>query len=151
VVVASGAVLVFFLCLQSEYRARGNVRESKDGVLRLIPDQYKPKTILIKAPQAKPAVLSLLKDAGFSFPVIFKPDQGERGFMVKKISSESQVEAYLNSYTKDFLIQEFLDLPVELGVFYTRMPDESEGYVNSVVIKDMLSVMGDGKSTVKRS
>jgi hypothetical protein len=141
--------LFFFSASNPSIVLGGMLGESKDDVLRLIPDQYKPKTILIKAPQAKPAVLSLLKDAGFSFPVIFKPDQGERGFMVKKISSESQVEAYLNSYTKDFLIQEFLDLPVELGVFYTRMPDESEGYVNSVVIKDMLSVMGDGRSTVR--
>jgi hypothetical protein len=69
--------------------------------------------------------------------------------MVRKISSENQVELYLDSLSKDFLVQEFLDLPIELGVFYTRMPDQPAGYVNSVVIKDMLTVIGDGKSTLK--
>lgn len=123
--------------------------ESKNDVLKLIPDQYKAKTILVCAAQTKAEVMTLLKDHAFVFPVIFKPDLGERGFMVHKISSENQVETYLNSYRKDFLIQEFLDLPVELGIFYTRMPSESEGYITSVVIKDMLTVTGDGNATVK--
>lgn len=126
----------------------GMFGESKDDVLKLIPDRYKPKTILVKAPATKEEVLSLLKEK-FTFPVIFKPDQGERGFMVKKISSENQVEPYLNSYSKDFLIQEFIDLPLEFGVFYTRMPEEPEGYVTSVAMKEMLFVTGDAKTSLK--
>jgi hypothetical protein len=127
----------------------GMLGESKNDVLKLIPDLYKPKTVLVRTPVTKEEVLTLIKDHGFSLPVIFKPDLGERGFMVRKISSENQVELYLNSLSKDFLVQEFLDLPIELGVFYTRMPDQPAGYVNSVVIKDMLTVIGDGKSTLK--
>jgi glutathione synthase/RimK-type ligase-like ATP-grasp enzyme len=92
--------------------------ESKNDVLKLIPDLYKPKTILVRTPVTKEEVLTLIKDHGFSLPVIFKPDLGERGFMVRKISSENQVELYLNSLSKDFLVQEFLDLPIELGVFF---------------------------------
>lgn len=126
----------------------GMLGESKYDVLKLIPDHYKPKTILIREPATKEYVLKQMRENGFSFPVIFKPDLGERGFMVKKIATETQIESYLNILKKDFLIQEFLDLPVELGVFYTRMPDEAAGYVNSVVIKDMLTVTGDGKSTL---
>ena len=141
--------LLFFSASNPTIVLGGMLGESKDDVLKLIPDQYKPKTILVKAPKTTEEVKSLIKDHGFSFPVIFKPDQGERGFMVKKISTENQIEFYVDSYTKDFLIQEFLDLPIELGVFYTRMPDEPEGHVTSVVIKDMLFVIGDGKSTLK--
>lgn len=127
----------------------GMLGESKYDVLKLIPDTYKPKTILIREPATKEYVLKQIRENDFSFPVIFKPDLGERGFMVKKIATEAQIESYLNILKKDFLIQEFLDLPVELGVFYTRMPDETAGYVNSVVIKDMLTVTGDGKSTLQ--
>ncbi len=123
--------------------------ESKYDVLKLIPDQYKPKTILVQAPATKEYILKQLAENGFSFPVIFKPDLGERGFMVKKITSEAEIESYLKILKKDFLIQEFLDLPVELGVFYTRLPEEASGYVNSVVVKDMLTVIGDGKSTLE--
>lgn len=141
--------LFFFSASNPTIVLGGMFGESKHDVLKLIPDQYKPKTVLVKAPTAKEKVMALIIDQGFSFPIIFKPDLGERGFMVRKISSENQVEQYLNSYNKDFLVQEFLDLPVELGVFYTRMPDQLTGYVNSVVIKDMLTVIGDGKSTLK--
>ena len=140
--------LFFFSASNPTIVLGGMFGESKNDVLRLIPKQYKPKTFLITAPATKEHVISLIKNNGFAFPVIFKPDLGERGFMVKKISNEDQIEVYLNSFKRDFLIQEFLDLPVELGVFYTRMPDEPEGYVNSVVIKDMLTVTGDGKSTL---
>jgi hypothetical protein len=141
--------LFFFSASNPTIVLGGMLGESKNDVLKLIPDPYKPKTILVKAPATKEQIMALIKDHRFSFPVIFKPDLGERGFMVKKITSETQVELYLNSYSKNFLIQEFLDLPVELGVFYTRMPDQPEGYVSSVVIKDMLTVTGDGKSSLK--
>lgn len=141
--------LFFFSASNPTIVLGGMFGESKNDVLRLIPEQYKPKTILVSAPAAKEIVIALMQNHGFTFPVIFKPDLGERGFMVKKITNENQVEPYLNSFKRDFLIQEFLDLPVELGVFYTRMPDKAEGYVNSVVIKDMLTVTGDGKSTLR--
>lgn len=141
--------LLFFSVSNPSIVLGGMFGESKNDVLKLIPDQYKPKTVLVKAPSTTQVVISLMKEHDFDFPVIFKPDLGERGFMVKKIISENQIETYLSSLNKDFLIQEFLDLPVELGVFYTRMPDQPEGYVNSVVIKDMLTVTGDGKSTLR--
>lgn len=141
--------LVFFSASNPTITLGGMFGESKNDVFNLIPEVYKPKTILIKAPATLQNVLQVLKDHQFSLPVIFKPDLGERGFMVKKISSEDQIETYLKVLKKDFLIQEFLDLPVELGVFYTRMPNEPEGYVTSVVIKDMLTVTGDGKSPLR--
>jgi hypothetical protein len=142
--------LFFFSASNPTIVLGGMLGESKYDVLKLIPDPYKPKTILIKKSAAKDYVLKQLLENGFSLPVIFKPDQGERGFMVKKITMEAQLESYINTLQKDFLIQEFLDLPVELGVFYTRMPDELSGYVNSVVVKDMLTVTGDGESTLQQ-
>lgn len=142
--------LLFFSASNPTIVLGGMFGESKYDVLNLIPDRYKPRTILIKAPATKAGVMEAIRKNNFSFPVIFKPDLGERGFMVKKISREDQIEPYLKSLDKDFLIQDFLDLPVELGVFYTRFPDEPEGKVTSVVIKDMLTVTGDGKSTLKQ-
>lgn len=141
--------VVFFSASNPTIVLGGMFGESKHDVLQLIPDKYKPKTILVKASSSTDEVLQRLNAHKFSFPVIFKPDLGERGFMVKKISAEQQIESYIKTLNKDFLIQEFLDLPIELGVFYTRMPDQPEGYVTSVVMKEMLTVTGDGKSTVK--
>ena len=127
----------------------GMLGESKNDVLKLIPDQYKPKTIFVKHPATVETVLAAMQENGLRFPVIFKPDLGERGFMVKRIFSEQDVEGYLIKLQKNFLIQELVDLPVECGVFYTRFPEELNGKVTSLVLKEMLTVTGDGKTTLQ--
>lgn len=127
----------------------GMLGESKYDVLKLIPDQYKPKTIRIRYPCTSAQVLEALQENGFHLPVIFKPDLGERGFMVKRIFNETDIEQYINKLSVDFLIQEFVDLPVECGVFYTRFPEEESGKVTSLVLKEMLTIIGDGKSTLQ--
>src|SRR5690606_2338644 len=50
----------------------------------------------------------------------------------------------------DFLVQELVDLPLEFGVFYCRFPSEAKGKVISIVKKEMLSVTGDGVSTLQQ-
>lgn len=127
----------------------GMFGESKFDVLTLVPEQYKPKTILIKYPVSFHELVQKLKETDLKFPLVFKPDLGERGFMVKRIFNESDVETYLEKIRADFLIQELIDWPVECGVFYTRFPDKPKGEVTSVVIKEMLSVTGNGLSTLQ--
>lgn len=123
--------------------------ESKYDVLKLVPDQYKPKTVFVKGGSTKQQVIDLLRQHQFKFPVIFKPDLGERGFMVKRIFNDRDMDHYLEKMKLDFLIQELVDLPVECGVFYTRFPDEKDGRVTSLVLKEMLSVTGNGTSTLE--
>ena len=123
--------------------------ESKYDVLKLVPDQYKPKTVFVKGGSTKQHVIDLLRQHQFKFPVIFKPDLGERGFMVKRIFNDRDIDHYLEKMKLDFLIQELVDLPVECGVFYTRFPNEKDGQVTSLVLKEMLSVTGNGTSTLE--
>ena len=123
--------------------------ESKYDVLKLVPDQYKPKTVFVDYPATKTRILDLLHQHHFQFPVIFKPDLGERGFMVKRIFNEDDIDAYLKKIKVNFLIQELIDLPVECGVFYTRFPNEKDGKVTSVVLKEMLVVAGNGFATLQ--
>lgn len=127
----------------------GMLGESKFDVLNLIPDQYKPKTIRIQYPHTPKQVLASLQENGYHFPVIFKPDIGERGFMVKRIFNEADVDQYVNKFQASFLIQELVDLPIECGVFYTRFPEEKNGKVTSLVLKEMLTVTGNGKLTLQ--
>lgn len=127
----------------------GMFGESKYDVLKKIPRQYIPKTILINLPTTKEEVLEKLKHENFQFPIIFKPDLGERGFMVKRIYSEHDIDNYLTKVKIDFLAQELVDHPLELGIFYKRLPSQQRGEVTSIVIKEMLSVTGDGKSSLR--
>jgi hypothetical protein len=141
--------LFFFSASNPSIETGGMFGESKYAVLNLIPQQYKPTTLFIVAGTPVEEAIDQLLAHHLSFPVIAKPDLGERGFMVKKISSKAELITYSQTLKRDFLIQEFLDLPIELGVFYTRLPNEATGTVTSVVIKDMLAVTGDGTSTIQ--
>lgn len=128
----------------------GMFGESKYDVLNLIPDQYKPKTIFVEYPTTKHKIVELLHRHQLKLPLVFKPDLGERGYLVKRIFCEQDMDDFLKKIHADFLIQELVDLPVECGVFYTRFPEEENGNVTSVVLKEMLTVTGNGKSTLKR-
>jgi hypothetical protein len=82
--------------------------------------------------------------------VIFKPDLGERGWMVKRIENEQDIERYLSEIKIDFIAQELLDLPHEFGVYYVRYPSQKNGFVNSITGKEFLSVTGDGKKNLQQ-
>lgn len=142
--------LFFFSASNPTILLGGMFGESKYDILKRLPDHLLPKTRLIKLPATAEEVLRLLQTEGFSFPVIFKPDIGERGFRVNRIFTNDEAIHYLNTAPGDIIVQELLELPVECGVFYTRFPDEEGGKVTSLVIKEMLSVIGDGKSSLRQ-
>lgn len=142
--------LFFFSASNPSILMGGMFGESKSQVLDLVPADVKPKTILVHLPVSKEGVLDVMKENGFSFPVIFKPDLGERGWMVKRIFSEDDVDHYLTAIKIDFIVQELVDLPLEFGVFYVRLPEQEKGTVNSITAKDFLSVTGDGRQTVQQ-
>lgn len=122
----------------------GMFGESKYSILEKIPAHLVPVSCLIKYPSNISGLQRTMDEAGLAFPIIFKPDIGERGWMVKKISSTEEAEAYLKNIKTDFIIQELVDLPLEFGVYYRRFPSEEKGIVTSIVVKEMLYVEGDG-------
>lgn len=123
--------------------------ESKYEVLQLVPDSLKPKTILIKLPASVTQVTEAMSEAGLSLPLIFKPDLGERGWMVRRIKTEQDIERYLNEIKIDFIVQELVDLPLEFGVYYIRFPSQQVGFVNSITGKEFLSVTGNGQKMLR--
>ncbi len=118
--------------------------EKKSDIFDLIPDKYIPTTRLVEKGDLERAALEAEK---IGFPLIAKPDIGERGNWVNKIYSQKQLQTYVESCPVDFLLQEMVDMPIELGVFYIKYPGE-KGRVTSIVRKDFLSVIGDGESSV---
>jgi hypothetical protein len=141
--------LFFFSASNPSILMGGMMGESKYDVLTLLPNEVKPKTIRVSIPSSKGDVITLLVQHGLSLPVVFKPDLGERGWMVKIIRSDDDITSYLAEIKVDFIIQEFVNLPFEFGVFYVRYPSEEKGFVNSITMKEFLSVEGDGRSTLR--
>lgn len=142
--------LLYFSASNPSILTGGMMGESKYEVLKLIPDSLMPKTILIKPSSSVTHVTQLLREAGLPLPVIFKPDLGERGWMVKRIRNEQDIECYLNEIKIDFIAQELIDLPHEFGVYYVRFPSQKNGFVNSITGKEFLFVTGDGKKTLQQ-
>jgi hypothetical protein len=149
VLAARARSIFFFSASNPSILSGGMMGESKSEVLKLVPEEVKPKTILIKLPATVESVLDMMLESSLSFPLIFKPDIGERGWMVRRIDAASDIEQYLKEVRIDFIAQQLVDLPLEFGVFYIRYPDQSHGRVTSITMKKFLSVVGDGKRTLR--
>lgn len=127
----------------------GMLGESKIEIFNIIPPEVKPVTLLIRAGTSMHSVLNILKENDLSFPIICKPDRGERGFQVAKVTNEMELESYIIRNKVDYLIQSYCDFKMELGVYYCRYPWEEKGKVFSVVKKEFLYIQGDGEHTLR--
>lgn len=139
----------FFSAANPAIKSSGNGTESKYNTIQLIPEKYRPKSILVKPTKEFKQILSQLKSSQITFPLIAKPDIGFRGLLVKKINSSKELERYLQKYPINIIIQEFLEYENECGIFYHRNPKEEKGYISSLTLKRFLSVTGNGESTLK--
>lgn len=126
----------------------GMLGESKMEIFDIIPEGLKPTTLLIQSGTSLTDILELLNKQGFSFPIICKPDRGERGFQVAKIKNEKELADYIQLNKVEYLIQPYCEFTMELGVYFCRYPWEESGKVFSVVKKEFLTIDGDGKSTL---
>ena len=77
--------LFFFSASNPGILSGGMMGESKAEVLRKVPKDIVPKTVLVSLPVDRDTVLRTISENQFSFPVIFKPDIGERGWLVRRI------------------------------------------------------------------
>ena len=140
--------ITFFSVINPAIKSSGNGTESKFKTLQLIPKPYRPNSIFIPENRDFETVIKELHKKGLDFPIIVKPDIGFRGMLVEKIHSKKELLTYLNNYPIALILQEFVDLPNECGVFYHRIPGKKTGAINSLTFKSFLNVTGDGFSTL---
>lgn len=139
----------FFSAANPSIKSSGNGTESKFETLELIPNEFKPATVLHTRKSTFRESLKAIKDQKIDYPLIVKPDLGFRGLLVKKIENEKDLQSYLEKYDVDFLIQEYVDFENECGIFYHRNPDKEKGKITSITLKKFMCVIGDGTSTIK--
>jgi len=124
--------------------------ESKIDILEKINPKYRPTTLFFKAGTALSNILGQIDNAGLTYPMIIKPDVGERGAEVEKLDHQSSLEQYLTQNNQDFIIQEFIDYEIELGVLYHKLPLSNTSNITSIVQKEFLGVTGDGVLTIRK-
>jgi hypothetical protein len=123
--------------------------ESKIDILRLIPAEYLPKTLFFEANADEKVIQAAMEKIGLNYPIIAKPNIGERGNLVARTENEQELWAHIQKMNADFILQEYVDFPVELGVLYYRFPEETKGQISSITIKDFMQVKGDGLHTIE--
>jgi hypothetical protein len=140
----------FFNAANPSIKNGGMAMESKKEIYDLIPQKYIPKTILLdKNIHSINEVLPKMQHAGITFPLIAKPDIGMKSFGVELIKNIKQLQSYLNKSSHNFLIQEFIKFPNEIGVFYVKHPNEKKGKITGIVAKEFLTVTGNGNETIE--
>ncbi len=140
--------LVFYLAANPAIKYSGNGTESKYKTIQLIPEEFRPRTVLVPTSQAFEITLEQINSAGIDYPLIAKPDIGFRGYLVKKIDTENQLKDYLQRNDVAILIQEFIGYKNECGIFYSRVPNKKKGEISSITLKKFLTITGDGASTL---
>jgi hypothetical protein len=129
-------------------RNGGFVMESKMSVQAQVPKHFSPTTILVAPKCSQTHLQQEMHLNGLTFPVIAKPDHGERGLAVKKILDLDMLVDYASRMPVSFLVQEFVAYQCEIGVFFVRLPGESVGRITGIVAKHPVSITGDGKHTI---
>jgi hypothetical protein len=140
----------FFSASNPSIEHGGMLFESKWKIFKLMPKHLYPKTIFVSEIDSIEIIEERIIAEGLLYPLIAKPDIGGRGFGVKRIHTPIELAAYRKAVGVTFLIQECVNYPLELSVFYFRKPNEEKGKITSLTVKELLSVVGDGVSTIKQ-
>lgn len=123
--------------------------EGKKEMYDQLPPHLVPRTIYIKHDWPYEEVREKINAAGFSYPFIVKPDVGMKGILFRKIDNEDQLIKYHDRIPVEYIVQDLIDLPVEVSVFYYRYPNQQQGVVSGFIHKELLQVVGDGSSSLK--
>ena len=130
----------------------GFVGESKSDILSRFPSKdvavFKKLSGSLSCRETLDEVGAFMEDRDLSFPIVLKPDVGQRGKGVQIIQDKDELKKYLEEAKGDLIIQKYID-GQEYGVFYYRYPHKEKGKLWSITVKKLICVEGDGRKTVE--
>jgi hypothetical protein len=123
--------LGFLIGVNPGIRLGGTVGYSKFGVLRRLPVDKTPRSVLLWKAVSPGEVEDMMHRAGLRFPVILKPDTGMQSMGVRKIGSSNELKMYLLCMQRNLILQEFIQTEAEFAVLYYRLPGQVRGNIFS--------------------
>ena len=160
-------VVLWVLCLGLRYRcltlftaanpgvpASGLVGESKSQILDALSAssslvaRYRKLAGDTPAAERLRQVEAFRTEHGLDYPLVLKPDAGQRGSGVIVARSQQEVAEYIEANARDTIVQEYVAGP-EVGVFYVRLPEEPRGRIFSITDKRLPAVVGDGERNLE--
>lgn len=149
--------LTAFTAVNPAIPAGGFKGESKDEIYNRLRDSdaaadfVLAHTLLrgaLSLPEKLRRASRFVAENGLQFPLVLKPDVGERGKGVMIVRSYESLEAGLSGVDSDLILQEFAS-GNEVSIFYYRYPDEIRGHIFSITEKQFPSLAGDGRSDLE--
>lgn len=140
--------LWFFTASNPTLAFGGFEGERKSEMYEQMPAHLCPRSIYIQPSTPFADVVEQVKKQKMQYPFIVKPDVGMKGILFRKIENEAQLWKYHQYMPADYIIQQFLDHPLEVSVFYYRKPVSNKGCITALIAKDLLEVTGDGVSAI---
>lgn len=140
--------LWFFTSSNPTLTFGGMEGETKQEMYTQLPPGTYPNTIYIKPHEPFAELEKKITEADIKYPFAVKPNVGMMGFMFRKIESADALKLYHEKIPVDYLIQDLIDYPIEVSVFYYRLPNEKKGTVSGFLKKESPYVTGDGTSTL---
>ncbi len=130
----------------------GVVGESKFAILSQLPPAWVVPSVLVPPGPLEERLAGFdaaVREKGWQFPLILKPDVGQRGAGLRLAHDRADVIKYLQGQPTAVLVQTYHPGPFEAGVFYYRYPGEPQGRIFSITDKHFPSVTGDGRATLE--
>ncbi len=122
--------------------------EGKKEMYDQLPEGSYPKTIYVTPQMSFTEVKASVEQKGFSYPICVKPQVGLKGLLFRKVDSEQKLQVYHQGVPLDYVVQEMVEAPLEVSVFYYRHPDKEKGVISGFIQKDMMHVIGDGETSL---
>lgn len=123
--------------------------ETKSEMYKQLPVGTFPKSIFISPTISFNELQQQVLENNFTYPIAVKPDAGMMGFMFRRMNNAAELLAYHQKMPVNYIIQTFVNYPLEVSVFYYRYPNEQKGTITGFIKKEFLQVVGDGESTLK--
>lgn len=130
----------------------GLVGESKWDILSAIPRWAVVPSALIPPgpPVARATQLESVRTGqAWGWPIVLKPDVGERGTNVRVIRDQAAAAIYLAQHPEPVLAQRYHPGPYEVGIFYARPPGATVGTIFSITDKRFAVLTANGASTLR--
>lgn len=129
----------------------GFVGESKHDILSSLPERWTLPSVLLRPGTTAARVATcerVVWQRGWSWPIILKPDVGQRGAGVDLVAGPAAARAYFERTPGAVIAQRYHPGPYEAGIFYVRRPGAAHGRIFSITDKHFPKVVGDGRRSV---
>src|SRR5205823_5037379 len=125
--------LTLFTAANPGIPSGGFVGESKAAILsslNRVPD-FLLLPVKLPADAQIARVNELMVAHKLSYPIVLKPDVGERGKGVMIARNDDDLQSYLKKVDSNTIVQKYV-AGLEFGIFYYRYPGEAKGRIFSI-------------------